>query len=260
MSGSRQTGAKKTTPQMEMDHLGLFTTLLYKMPVIARTAVLHVLRYSEPSKYMDMRTEIITAVLRSFMTATPMSVTASQQWLVHQDTEVKGRIWISHYTCPAPENTGIQDAVAAAIDGLWEGKEGERFGFRMPETTSISGEWTGYRTDATPESRLPGVSEKEKYDLMMKQVTGPTTILYFHGGAFWLMDPATHRGTAKRLAKGAGGRCYSVRYRLAPQNPFPAALISSSPPSSSSPLPRPPLPIHIVLPCFLFPFGSSRWS
>ncbi|KAK0641141.1 alpha/beta hydrolase fold-domain-containing protein [Cercophora newfieldiana] len=211
---------------METDNLGLFTTMIYKLPVIARAAVLHMLRFTEQSKYVDMRTEIIIAILRSFMWGKPMSVSASQRWLI-QETEPKGRIWISNYTCPAPADRGIQDAIAAAIEGLWDGKTEKRMELRMPEMEGVQAEWTGYRAEATPESRLPDVSEKERYDSMMKGVTSPTTIVYFHGGAFWLMDPATHRGTTKRLAKITGGRCYSVRYRLAPQNAFPAAVMDA---------------------------------
>ena len=51
--------------------------------------------------------------------------------------------------------------------------------------------------------------------------------LYFHGGAFWLMDVASHRAATKKLAKLTKGRCLSVRYRLAPQNPFPSALLDA---------------------------------
>jgi len=54
---------------------------------------------------------------------------------------------------------------------------------------------------------------------------GAGVIFYLHGGGFYLCDPATHRLTTKKLAKLTGGRCYSVRYRLAPQHPFPAALL-----------------------------------
>ena len=61
----------------------------------------------------------------------------------------------------------------------------------------------------------------------MKECKSPVTVLYFHGGAYYLLDPSTHRPTTKKLAKLTGGRCYSVRYRLAPQNPFPAALLDA---------------------------------
>lgn len=41
------------------------------------------------------------------------------------------------------------------------------------------------------------------------------------------MDPCTHREATTKLAKLTGGRCFSVRYRLAPQNPFPAGLLDA---------------------------------
>lgn len=41
------------------------------------------------------------------------------------------------------------------------------------------------------------------------------------------MDPASHRPTTSRLAKQTSSRVLSVRYRLAPQNPFPAALLDA---------------------------------
>lgn len=41
------------------------------------------------------------------------------------------------------------------------------------------------------------------------------------------MDPCTHREATFRLAKLTGGRCLSVRYRLAPQSPFPAAVLDA---------------------------------
>lgn len=39
------------------------------------------------------------------------------------------------------------------------------------------------------------------------------------------MDPCTHRVPLSHLCKLTGARALSVRYRLAPQNPFPAALV-----------------------------------
>ncbi|KAF9364093.1 hypothetical protein BGX34_002546 [Mortierella sp. NVP85] len=53
-----------------------------------------------------------------------------------------------------------------------------------------------------------------------------TVILYFHGGAFAFLSPASHREFLCRLAKdvGPGTRIFSVDYRMAPEHPFPAAV------------------------------------
>lgn len=42
-----------------------------------------------------------------------------------------------------------------------------------------------------------------------------------------LMDPCTHRVPVAHLSHKTGAPAFSVRYRLAPQNPFPAALVDA---------------------------------
>ncbi|KAG0096919.1 hypothetical protein BGZ93_003772 [Podila epicladia] len=53
-----------------------------------------------------------------------------------------------------------------------------------------------------------------------------TVILYFHGGGHVILSPASHRNFLSRLARdvGPGTRVFSVDYRMAPENPFPAAI------------------------------------
>lgn len=50
------------------------------------------------------------------------------------------------------------------------------------------------------------------------------TILYLHGGGYCLGSPQTHRGLAARLAAAAAARVVVPEYRLAPEQPFPAAI------------------------------------
>jgi len=49
-------------------------------------------------------------------------------------------------------------------------------------------------------------------------------ILYLHGGGYVIGSIATHRGLVSRLTSATGSRALSVGYRLAPENPFPAAV------------------------------------
>ncbi len=49
-------------------------------------------------------------------------------------------------------------------------------------------------------------------------------VLYLHGGAYLAGSPRTHRHLALRLASAAGAEAVIPDYRLAPENPFPAAL------------------------------------
>ena len=49
-------------------------------------------------------------------------------------------------------------------------------------------------------------------------------ILYLHGGGYCICSLDTHRGLAARLALASCARVLIIDYRLAPENPFPAAL------------------------------------
>jgi epsilon-lactone hydrolase len=49
-------------------------------------------------------------------------------------------------------------------------------------------------------------------------------ILYLHGGGYCICSLDTHRGLAARLALASEARLLIIDYRLAPENPFPAAL------------------------------------
>jgi acetyl esterase/lipase len=49
-------------------------------------------------------------------------------------------------------------------------------------------------------------------------------ILYFHGGGYVIGSTATHRELARRLSVAADADVLVIDYRLAPENPFPAAV------------------------------------
>lgn len=169
-----------------------------------------------------------------------------------KDPGIKGRIWVSKITMPKPAEDDIRQALFKAIEALKEPGEGPG-GYQEPELLPVEAEWTGYRAGATKQSTELKIPENQKYEELMKEVTSPATVLYFHGGAYYLMDPASHRPTTKKLAKLTKGRVFSVRYRLAPKYPFPAAVLDALvsyvtllyPPAGS--FHEPVDPKHIVL-------------
>jgi acetyl esterase/lipase len=138
-----------------------------------------------------------------------------------KDPGVKGKVWASKVKLEAAEDD-VRELMFKAINDMGTGEEQ----WTKPDTQPLEAEWNGYRAGARDDEPEPsGLSEQEKYDAMMKETTSKTTVLYFHGGAMYLLDPATYRPTTSRLARESGGRVFSVRYRLSPQNPFPAALL-----------------------------------
>ncbi|MCP4007018.1 MAG: alpha/beta hydrolase [bacterium] len=55
-------------------------------------------------------------------------------------------------------------------------------------------------------------------------VDSKRTVLYLHGGGYVIGSINTHRGLAARISADANARCLLIDYRLAPENPFPAAV------------------------------------
>lgn len=215
---------------MDVDRAAMLVQLVSKLPLMAKVTLLHILRLSPQAKYLDLRSDLTVAVLRAFTEPSrPLSITHTQR-LLNRDPGIKGRLWIAKYTAPAPPEAALlRAAVVAAVEALHPASAPPLVGgmAAWPDACAVEAEWTGDRPHATPASRLPPISERDKFAEMMREVTSPATVLYLHGGAYYLMDPATHRPTTRKLARLTGGRCYSVRYRLAPQNPFPAALIDA---------------------------------
>ena len=54
------------------------------------------------------------------------------------------------------------------------------------------------------------------------------TLLYLHGGGYMMGSLNTHRELVARLARALGASALHVDYRLAPENPFPAAVEDAS--------------------------------
>jgi acetyl esterase/lipase len=56
------------------------------------------------------------------------------------------------------------------------------------------------------------------------EAASDAALLYMHGGAFVVGSAQGYRGLAAELACAAGLTAFSIDYRLAPENPFPAAV------------------------------------
>ncbi len=50
------------------------------------------------------------------------------------------------------------------------------------------------------------------------------TVLFFHGGGYSTGSASDHQDLCARLSAASGARVLSIDYRLAPENPFPAAV------------------------------------
>jgi acetyl esterase/lipase len=124
------------------------------------------------------------------------------------------------FTTSNPKKQLIEAEVRKSIEKLGQGID--RLDVRVAE---ISGEWQGVKR--VPNNKSKKWSREKQFAELQQDTTDAPVILYFHGGAYIVASPDTHRIMTLRLAEGCGGRVFSLRYRLAPQNPFPAALIDA---------------------------------
>lgn len=133
----------------------------------------------------------------------------------------------------------ISEIIHNTIQDLGTGSEI----FEKIPVGNVAFRWTGYQPvhDGTkPPTSF--ASEEEKYNEIMKDVIHPVTILYFHGGGFWYVfychgvpkltshsinTPSRYQSTTTKLVQLTGGCCVTFRYRLSPQNVFPAALVDA---------------------------------
>lgn len=223
--------------------------MLSQAPSVARTALWHTLSLSPTSAKLDLRTEIIVSFIRSILASPSPHGVLKQQRMTIKDPGIKGKVWISKVTIPTPED----DAQRLLLQAIEDFKTSSPETYAAPSTVPVEAEWTGYRPNVDPHRQRPCLSEQQHFDRLMADTKGPITILYFHGGVFFMMDPASHRDPVSNLARLTGGRALNVRYRLAPQNAFPSALLDAfisylyllyPPPGSYH---EPVSPAHIVL-------------
>ena len=97
-------------------------------------------------------------------------------------------------------------------------REGAEVGFQafnnpMPEIGGIE------------DRAIPGPAGSIPVKIFRPTSDGPHPLLVFlHGGGWVIGSPNTHAGLCAELAQGSGSVVLSVDYRLAPENPAPAAL------------------------------------
>lgn len=156
---------------------GLLKALLARVPLILKTVLLHGMRLSPVSGKQDLRTELTVVIIRSFINFfLPIGVQQKQSM---RDPGIKGPMWVSKVTLPAPEDA-VQDALFEAIEDLKEGDET----FDIPGVKPVEAEWTRYRSGVDKNAPQPDISEEEKYEKLLEESQSDTVILYFHGGAY----------------------------------------------------------------------------
>lgn len=202
--------------------LSTIALVISKIPLLIDAIISHVLGLTPTASKWDLRTAVIVTALRDYLANATPSTISEQQAMLSRDPGIKSKIWVAKATLAAPPEDDVREQLFAAIKALGNGREQ----YMPPPLQDVTGEWVGVRAGVSDSEKEPkGMSEKEKYECIAKEAKSSTTILYTHGGSLYLMDPVSTRPNALSYAKYSQGRVFSVRYRLAPQGPFPGALL-----------------------------------
>lgn len=70
----------------------------------------------------------------------------------------------------------------------------------------------------------PAAADGVPVEWIIPAGAGRGVLLYLHGGAYAMGSLTSHRELVARLAQAGGMRALAVAYRLAPEDPYPAAL------------------------------------
>jgi acetyl esterase/lipase len=200
-------------------------TLLPMVPGLAKTSFLATFGLHPTSSKWDATTTITVWVVRNLLFNPTTSISKLQKSSA-KHRAIKGKLWAARTIIPKPTEQTIPEVIFQAIEDMGDGREE----YTKPDVASFEAEWIGFRADAKDEEEeAPELGEKEKYELLMQDETRTSscTVLYLHGGGYYMCGCETHRETASKVAKGCGGRALLIEYRLAPQTAFPGQLIDA---------------------------------
>ena len=113
------------------------------------------------------------------------------------------------------EKNNFETHLRQIIEKLGEGIEQLEI-----NATSIKGEWQG----SGKLEKQQGVGEERPY---FPAVDDAPVILYLHGGGYIAGTAESERKMTYKFAELCQGRVFALNYRLAPQSPFPAALMDA---------------------------------
>ncbi|KAL8832913.1 MAG: hypothetical protein Q9170_004674 [Blastenia crenularia] len=162
------------------------------------------------------------AIIRQKIDSRRYETVSKSQEMTRKGPSIGRSFWVQSVTIPRPSEVTLVDVLAKVIQSLGDGSEA----YCRPNLADVNAEWVINRNPKT--SHYPAQADptqRDDFRAMEQDMTCPVTVLYVHGGAFYTGSPASSRGVVSKLAKLTGGRCLSLQYRLAPQNPFPTGLL-----------------------------------
>ncbi|KAF9133987.1 hypothetical protein BGW39_008474 [Mortierella sp. 14UC] len=183
--------------------------LVPKVPLLVSTTLVHY-AYGPAKPSWSFRFSVTMALLRAFI-AHLNEVPVSQSQIMSRMTDDKA---------PVPEGAIATEAIVLKHYRQQAAEILERL-LSLQGIDSIKLGWDWKNDPAAAEPLLGEWTEAKVKDDIYKE---GRTVLYLHGGGYFLGSVRTHRWATWHMARRAGAKVFSLEYRLAPDSPFPAAV------------------------------------
>ncbi|KAG0206343.1 hypothetical protein BGX28_002197 [Mortierella sp. GBA30] len=189
--------------------VGFLRVMVPKVPLLISTTVNHY-SYGPPKPSWSYRFSITVALLQSFI-AHVNSVPVRQSQTLSRISEED-----------APVDPGAT-ATETIVPLYYRDKAAEHIE-RLLNLQSIDSAKLGWDWKNDPRAADPLLGEWTEAREKDEKHSDGRTVLYLHGGGYFLCNTRTHRWATWGMARLGGARVFAVDYRLAPDSPFPAAL------------------------------------
>ncbi|KAG0243238.1 hypothetical protein BGX31_010959 [Mortierella sp. GBA43] len=183
-----------------------------KVPLIASTTYSHY-AYGPPKPSWSYRFSLTVALLRSFvahLNEVPVRESQALSRLPQESVPVDPRVAASEVFI----SKTYRDKAVAHVDRLLD--------LQGIDTTKLGWNWKN-----DPKADEPLVAEWTVPKTKDERYKEGRTILYLHGGGYILGSITTHRWATCAMTRLAGAKVLSLDYRLAPDSPFPAAVVDA---------------------------------
>ncbi|KAF9359508.1 hypothetical protein BGX26_012141 [Mortierella sp. AD094] len=191
---------------------GFLKLMVPKVPLILSTTFNHYI-YGPPKPSWSFRLSLTVALVRSFI--------AHLNDVPIRDTQAISK---SSY-----ENILVDPLVIASntvISKVYRDKASEHMD-RLLKQREIDSAKLGWDWKNDPKAEEPLEAEWTEAKVKNEKYSEGRVVLYLHGGGYILGSVQTHRWASSAMARLGEAKVLSVDYRLAPDSPFPAALVDA---------------------------------
>ncbi|ORY98279.1 Alpha/Beta hydrolase protein [Lobosporangium transversale] len=193
--------------------LGFLRAMVPRVPLIAATTLNHYV-YGPCKPSWSYRLSLTVALMRSFMEQVnhvPIIQTQANFRMTEEEAPVDPRAIASQITIPK----SYRDKASKHIQRLMD--------LQQIDSAKLGWDWSN---DPKAGELLQAEWTEMKLKDDEKHMDG-RTVLYLHGGGYILCSILTHRCITSEIARLGGAKVLSIDYRLAPESPFPAALVDA---------------------------------